>query len=150
MKNTTKKKELKVKNSRSLEASIHSMLSKVLTHFVLINAVVQHPVIHWINDPRQISGIDRVCIDKTSSAELTEAINSMYQWYKNSKICYVYLSDVRVDGLHVSLSGAPQELGDRIVKSRWFTRGWTLQELIAPDVVDFYSSDWVYIISRDD
>ncbi|KAK4236848.1 heterokaryon incompatibility protein-domain-containing protein [Achaetomium macrosporum] len=62
--------------------------------------------------------IDSCCIDKSSSAELSEAINSMYRWYGKSGVCYAYLCDVN----------DASQLGD----SRWFIRGWTLQELIAP------------------
>ena len=79
--------------------------------------------------------IDSCCIDKTSSSELSEAINSMYQWYKESEVCYAYLVDVpRNDDL-----GAP---GSAFRNSRWHTRGWTLQELIAPDFLIFLSADW--------
>ena len=80
--------------------------------------------------------IDTCCIDKTSSAELSEAINSMYRWYELSTICYVYLRDVSVAEGGALLSSIP--LGH----SRWFTRGWTLQELLAPRAVEFYSFDW--------
>ncbi|RYP43033.1 hypothetical protein DL768_010118 [Monosporascus sp. mg162] len=79
--------------------------------------------------------IDTCCIDKASSAELTEAINSMFRWYRNAEICYAYLSDV---------SSAPT-VHQMLERSRWFTRGWTLQELIAPAEVVFYSMDWGYI-----
>lgn len=79
--------------------------------------------------------IDTCCIDKTSSAELSEAINSMYQWYANADICIVYLHDFHGDA------------GD-IKDSRWFTRGWTLQELIAPEHAEFYSGDWEEIGSK--
>jgi hypothetical protein len=58
--------------------------------------------------------IDSCCIDKTSSAELSEAINSMYQWYKSAQVCYAFLSDVD------SRENVPKELK----KSAWFTRGW--------------------------
>lgn len=76
-------------------------------------------------------------IDKTSSAELSEAINSMYQWYKNANICYAYLEDITdQDQLFHS---------DRSIESRWFQRGWTLQELIAPRVVEFYTASWAEI-----
>ncbi|KDR81319.1 hypothetical protein GALMADRAFT_47817, partial [Galerina marginata CBS 339.88] len=85
--------------------------------------------------------IDTCCIDKTSSAELSEAINSMYQWYKGARICYAYLSDV-------PSSDDPQAENSKFVRSRWFTRGWTLQELIAPPLLVFYSSDWVDIGTR--
>ncbi|KAI0188879.1 heterokaryon incompatibility protein-domain-containing protein [Xylaria flabelliformis] len=74
--------------------------------------------------------VDTCCIDKTSSAEITEAINSMFQWYQNAAICYAYLNDV-VDNIESNLAGC-----------RWVTRGWTLQELIAPREVVFYSSGW--------
>lgn len=71
--------------------------------------------------------IDTCCIDKTSSAELSQAINSMYRWYYEAKVCYAYLFDVpNVD----------------FAKSKWFTRGWTLQELIAPGYLEFYDSAW--------
>lgn len=82
--------------------------------------------------------IDTCCIDKTSSAELSEAINSMYQWYKDSRICYAYLEDV--DGVQ----NRPQ-VPSVLEMAKWFTRGWTLQELIAPSVVEFYSKDWTEI-----
>ncbi|KAK0631454.1 heterokaryon incompatibility protein-domain-containing protein [Immersiella caudata] len=73
--------------------------------------------------------IDTCCIDKSSSAELSEAINSMFSWYRQSSVCYAFLEDY-VHG--------KSNLGN----SRWFTRGWTLQELIAPFDVRFYDSSW--------
>ena len=82
--------------------------------------------------------IDTCCIDKTSSAELTEAINSMYRWYQEAHVCYAYLADFRI-GDH-GLTGTMKEEAFR--KSRWFTRGWTLQELLAPDDVVFYDKNW--------
>src|SRR5271155_2971591 len=69
--------------------------------------------------------VDTCCIDKSSSAELSEAINSMYRWYQNAQICYAYLADVIV-------AEKPRGRGSAFERSRWFTRGWTLQELIAP------------------
>ncbi|KAK5661102.1 hypothetical protein OQA88_10992 [Cercophora sp. LCS_1] len=74
--------------------------------------------------------IDTCCIDKTSSAELSEAINSMYRWYEEAAICYAYLADVA------------GHTPDEIAGSRWFTRGWTLQELIAPHAVQFLNGTW--------
>ena len=84
--------------------------------------------------------IDTCCIDKRSSAELSEAINSMYRWYGNAKICYAYLHDV--DG-----SSFPTEKDDKnYPKSNgwpeWFSRGWTLQEMIAPQNLQFFNKDW--------
>ncbi|KAH0555717.1 hypothetical protein GP486_006338 [Trichoglossum hirsutum] len=81
--------------------------------------------------------VDTNCIDKTSSAELSEAINSMFAWYRASKICYVYLADVAADD--------NKDIMVALRRSRWFTRGWTLQELLAPGNVVFYSRDWVRI-----
>ncbi|KAF1847823.1 HET-domain-containing protein [Cucurbitaria berberidis CBS 394.84] len=76
--------------------------------------------------------IDTCCIDKSSSAELSEAINSMYRWYERSAVCYAFIADLSPDA----------ELEDALGKCRWFTRGWTLQELIAPKEVIFFDSDW--------
>jgi hypothetical protein len=87
--------------------------------------------------------VDTNCIDKSSSAELTEAINSMYQWYMNSRICYAYLADVPD---HHSQRKA-QEC---FKSSRWFTRGWTLQELLAPKRLTFYSREWSPLGKRSD
>jgi hypothetical protein len=75
--------------------------------------------------------VDTCCIDKSSSTELQEAINSMFQWYSKAAKCYVYLADVFCNNL------VNEEESFR--KSRWFTRGWTLQELLAPGYVEFYS-----------
>ncbi|KAI1126006.1 hypothetical protein F5Y10DRAFT_245888 [Nemania abortiva] len=80
--------------------------------------------------------VDSCCIDKSNSTELSQAINSMFRWYFNAARCYVYLSDVST-GVYQSNNLLPWELGFR--KSRWFTRGWTLQELIAPSSVEFFS-----------
>lgn len=71
---------------------------------------------------------DTCCIDKSSSAELSEAINSMYRYYQQASICYVYLADVST--------------ATEIPNSRWFTRGWTLQELIAPSDIVFFNRQW--------
>jgi len=103
-----------------------------------------------VGDRLDYAWIDTCCIDKSSSAELSEAINSMFAWYRNSEKCYAYLADV--------------ELPDSLPLSRWFTRAWTLQELLAPNIlhvgrlrdrihgafegIRFYSRDWVYIGSK--
>ncbi|KAI0468214.1 heterokaryon incompatibility protein-domain-containing protein [Xylaria cf. heliscus] len=87
-----------------------------------------------VRDGLSWAWVDTCCIDQTSTAELSEAINSMFRWYSNAKICYAYLADVT------------DQTG--FAFSRWFRRGWTLQELIAPKVVQFYSSDWTFLGSK--
>ncbi|KAK8090077.1 hypothetical protein PG997_005038 [Apiospora hydei] len=82
--------------------------------------------------------IDTLCIDKSSSAELSEAINSMFKWYNCSALCYAYLFDVR------------GKKGSSIKGCRWLSRGWTLQELIAPESVHFYDEHWRFIGTRND
>jgi len=85
--------------------------------------------------------VDTCCIDKASSAELSEAINSMFSWYENASICYAYLEDVFIGDSPDSIPNI--EL--KIENSKWFTRGWTLQELIAPIKVHFFDKHWVEI-----
>lgn len=82
-------------------------------------------------------------IDKKSSAELSEAINSMFRWYQQAAVCYVYLSDV---------CDAPckAELNRQFRSSVWWSRGWTLQELLAPSTVLFYTAGWSIIGSEKD
>ncbi|RYP67355.1 hypothetical protein DL771_007299 [Monosporascus sp. 5C6A] len=85
--------------------------------------------------------VDTCCIDKSSSAELSEAINSMFQYYEDAKVCYVYMSDLP----NIRSMKGPEAAKSRsasFAKCRWFTRGWTLQELVASRVVEFYDSDW--------
>jgi hypothetical protein len=86
--------------------------------------------------------VDTCCIDKTNNSELSEAIVSMFQWYKNAIRCYVYLSDVSSRACEKD-SEPHRELKRKpaIKTSRWFTRGWTLQELIAPASVEFFSKE---------
>ena len=78
--------------------------------------------------------IDTCCIDKSSSAELSEAINSMFKWYKDSAVCYAYLADVEDDQVTANTHS--------FLSSRWFTRGWTLQELVAPSTLVFLNAGW--------
>ncbi|KAI0364803.1 HET-domain-containing protein, partial [Pilatotrama ljubarskyi] len=87
--------------------------------------------------------IDACCIDKTSSAELSEAINSMFLWYTLADVCFVYMADVphSLDGPQTGWESAFRE-------SRWHTRGWTLQELIAPEYMLFLDSEWSVIGSK--
>ncbi|KAI6141590.1 heterokaryon incompatibility protein-domain-containing protein [Pisolithus tinctorius] len=87
--------------------------------------------------------IDTCCLDKRSSSELSEAMNSMYRWYRNAQVCYAYLHDVdkptfptkQDDGKFHKSNGWPE----------WFIRGWTLQELIAPKRLEFFNRDWTCI-----
>lgn len=88
--------------------------------------------------------IDTCCIDKSSSTELSEAINSMFSWYNGSKICYAYLEDVYGQtgtGLYRRLFNEAS-LHFEIRRSKWFTRGWTLQELIASQRITFFNERW--------
>lgn len=102
-----------------------------------------------LRDGLSYAWIDTCCINKDSSAELSEAINSMYEWYRRSKVCYVYLEDV-----HKSVKGKEKKIEEedddsstvtQFRNSKWFTRGWTLQELIAPKDVRFFTADWVQL-----
>ncbi|KAI9062594.1 HET-domain-containing protein [Trametes sanguinea] len=79
--------------------------------------------------------VDTCCIDKTSSAELSEALNSMFSWYANADMCYALLDDIHSDE-------DPRAEMSSFRRSQWFTRGWTLQELLAPRTVVFVSLEW--------
>lgn len=81
--------------------------------------------------------IDTCCIDRSSSAELSEAINSMFKWYRKADTCYAYLYDVPARG-----DAAAVEWVNKFGASEWFTRGWTLQELLAPSKLAFVCEDW--------
>jgi hypothetical protein len=92
-------------------------------------------------DGLQYFWVDTCCIDKADKAELSHAIRSMFRWYRNAARCYVYLSDV---------SARKRKSDDMLTRftwesafrsSRWFTRGWTLQELLAPNTVEFFSQE---------
>ncbi|KAI4210082.1 MAG: hypothetical protein L6R36_009527, partial [Xanthoria steineri] len=82
--------------------------------------------------------IDTCCIDKKSSAELSEAINSMFKWYKSAEECFVLLSDVSLGVKGVE----DEDFQAEFAASSWFTRGWTLQELLAPRQLTFCDMDW--------
>ena len=86
--------------------------------------------------------VDTCCIDKRSSAELSEAINSMYRWYANSRVCYVYLHDVH-DSFPTRMDGKEYPKSDGWPE--WFSRGWTLQEMIAPSNVQFFNKNWTCV-----
>ncbi|ENH68009.1 Vegetative incompatibility protein HET-E-1 [Fusarium oxysporum f. sp. cubense race 1] len=82
--------------------------------------------------------VDTCCVDKRSSAELAEAINSMFNWYTFSAVCFAHLEDLDVH------RGPQDDELDGLSSCRWFTRGWTLQELIASQKLEFYDSRWNY------
>lgn len=90
-------------------------------------------------DGLQYFWIDTCCIDKSSSSELSEAINTMYHWYEKAEVCYALLSD---------FDGTSMEEGTALAACRWFTRGWCLQELIAPKNVEFFNSQWNFLGTR--
>ncbi|KAK4544766.1 hypothetical protein LTR36_004015 [Oleoguttula mirabilis] len=92
---------------------------------------------------REFVWIDTCCIDKRSSAELSEAINSMWRYYANARECYAYLADVP------SLDHGRDAVLRRLRSSDWFNRGWTLQELLAPPAFVFCNRAWEIIGSRD-
>ncbi|KAM3437300.1 hypothetical protein MY4824_003841 [Beauveria thailandica] len=85
--------------------------------------------------------VDTNCIDKSSSAELSEAINSMFNWYRNAQVCFAYLQDVK-------FKPATTDFTTSFQSSRWFTRGWTLQELLAPELIYFYDKDWTHMTNK--
>jgi hypothetical protein len=92
--------------------------------------------------------VDTCCIDKTDQAELSWAIRSMFRWYQTAAKCYVYLADVsnktrKADSLLTEVTWEPA-----FKSSRWFTRGWTLQELLAPGTVEFFSQEWEHLGNR--
>ncbi|KAI1614995.1 heterokaryon incompatibility protein-domain-containing protein [Exophiala viscosa] len=83
--------------------------------------------------------VDSCCVDKSNSTELNEAITSMFRWYGSAARCYVFLSDV--SARKCDCGGALRVWESAFRKSRWFTRGWTLQELLAPGSVEFFSRE---------
>ncbi|KAF9470497.1 hypothetical protein BDN70DRAFT_916131 [Pholiota conissans] len=88
------------------------------------------------NHGMSLGWMDTVCIDKSSSSELDESIRSMYKWYQNSSICITYLAE----------SSSVADMAN----DTWFTRGWTLQELLAPQALKFYDRNWNQLTSSAD
>lgn len=90
--------------------------------------------------------VDTCCIDKTSSAELTEAINSMFTWYRTSAVCYAFLADISASDPFFAEADPDRDcssaVSSALSRTRWVTRGWTLQELIAPRELRFYDNAW--------
>ena len=85
--------------------------------------------------------VDTCCIDKRNVVELAEAINSMFDWYRDAQKCYVHLADVPAPSNKRDHDGK-ETWEAAFLQSRWHTRGWTLQELLAPAIVQFFSQDW--------
>lgn len=104
-------------------------------------AKIQGTCAQALRDGLEYVWIDTICIDKSSSAELSEAINSMFGWYQQAVLCYVYLLDVPDVAAQLDKDGR-LATGDPFCRSQWFTRGWTLQELLAPSAVVFFSTHW--------
>lgn len=92
-----------------------------------------------VSDGNDYLWVDTCCINKESSAELGEAINSMYRWYKAAAVCYAFLSDV--DSIAIDNDVMDQQTRSSV----WFERGWTLQELVAPQLIVFYNRRWEFL-----
>ncbi|KAI0858863.1 heterokaryon incompatibility protein-domain-containing protein, partial [Xylaria cubensis] len=93
--------------------------------------------------------MDTCCIDKTDQREYAEAINSMFGWYRDAKLCITYLSDVRVHGGNPTRSSDYFKRMSGDLPSEWFSRGWTLQELLAPRNLEFYDMNWNYMGTKE-
>ncbi len=92
-------------------------------------------------DGLQYFWVDTCCINKATNDELSTAINSMFRWYQCASKCYVYLSDVQVPDEVVDVQAFRITWEGAFRRSRWFTRGWTLQELLVPSMVEFFSKE---------
>ena len=91
--------------------------------------------------------MDTCCINAESSSELSEAINSMFRWYEGSEKCYAYLHDLEAERLPTRRD--EKLFGEFDGWPKWFSRGWTLQELVAPNVVEFFNQSWHSIGRKD-
>lgn len=111
-------------------AEFHAQVAKARIGWAKIRRTCEIALVNGI----EYAWVDTCCIDKSSSAELSEAINSMFHWYTRSKICYAYLLDYDQSQTDAELAS-----------SRWFSRGWTLQELVAPRDVKFFNYMWKFI-----
>jgi hypothetical protein len=103
--------------------------------------------IHFCGEQARQDGLkyfwaDTCCINKANYTELSYSINSMFRWYHNATQCYVYLADTGSPALCPDHGPDRPEWATEFANSRWFKRGWTLQELIAPQSVDFFSRQW--------
>jgi hypothetical protein len=94
------------------------------------------------SDGLQHFWVDTCCINNANKAEHSLAIQSMFRWYRNAARCYVYLSDVSASPLTTEREASPPLWDQDFRRSEWFMRGWTLQELLAPNSVEFFSREW--------
>jgi hypothetical protein len=135
-------KDNKIRSSR-IHACLHRLRSRHLkTGYDKIRFCAQQA---W-RDGLHYFWVDTCCINKKDPIELQVAINSMFHWYQSAAKCYVYLSDVSTaDG---EGGRQPSAWHSAFAKSRWFTRGWTLQELLAPSEVEFFSKEGVCLGNR--
>jgi tetratricopeptide (TPR) repeat protein len=92
--------------------------------------------------------VDTCCINKADVVELQHAINSMFRWYRDAARCYVFLSDVPGPGQESTIATSAPGWEHAFRSSQWFTRGWTLQELLAPRAVSFFSREWKHLGER--
>jgi Heterokaryon incompatibility protein (HET) len=92
--------------------------------------------------------VDTCCIDKDNKAELSQAIRSMFRWYRNATRCYVYLSDVSTRKRKRGDEDTQSMWEQAFRESKWFTRGWTLQELLAPRSVEFFSRNVSHLVTE--
>lgn len=150
------------------EVSLQDIVDFRLSSFSLTEALGTNPSLNKIVNSAKLAAsegyqwiwIDTCCIDKTSSAELSEAINSMYRWYENAGVCYVYIEDATRDqqDLQSHLSnqqGQPDTDAETeaflfLRNTRWATRGWTLQELVASKTIRFFNNEWVFMGEKND
>jgi hypothetical protein len=101
------------------------------------------------HDGLQYFWVDTCCIDKSSSAELQEAINSMFRWYCSAAKCYVYLSDISSSAFEKNDKSNQPPYESEFRQSRSFTRGWTVQELLAPASVEFFSKEGMRLSDKE-
>ena len=87
--------------------------------------------------------MDTCCVDQQNPVELTTAINSMYRWYQNAYTCFVYLADITLS------PSTPSGHYPDLSPCKWFSRGWTLQELVASNSTQFFSREWTWLGDKD-
>ncbi|KAK5087222.1 hypothetical protein LTR05_004393 [Lithohypha guttulata] len=124
--------------TRDQEVSYHDFLSGAKRNTSGWAKIVEYCRVALLHDLRYC-WIDTCCINKESSAEESRSINSMFTWYERSRKAFVYLDDAHCEDISTIHSLRGEE---DFAASQWFTRGWTLQELIAPSNMTFFNSRW--------